>query len=159
VAACGCRPGGHRWNPNPKDNNYLGFLAFSALIFAHRAFAVREILARTAADIITMGGTPRPRSGSSAIFGMRRVCPNLGSPSANGRKVHYSICSPVGNAFRPFHLSPLGVAGSTTAVLLRPSRPCLRLSLPWFSVKGLNVSDGVYVFVLAKLAASNERVG
>jgi hypothetical protein len=36
--------------------------------------------------------------------------------------------------------------------------PCLRISLPWFSVKGLNVGDGVYVFALAHLAASDERV-
>jgi hypothetical protein len=33
---------------------YFDFLAFSALIFAHRAFADRNIFARTAADIVLL---------------------------------------------------------------------------------------------------------
>jgi len=37
---------------------YLGFLAFSALIFAHRAFADRAIFARTAADIVLLALDP-----------------------------------------------------------------------------------------------------
>jgi len=45
------------------------------------------------------------------------------------------------------------------AGILRPSRPCLRISLPWFSVKGLNVCDGICVFALTHLAASTECVG
>jgi len=37
---------------NPKEGTYFAFLAFSALIFAHRAFADRAIFARTAADMV-----------------------------------------------------------------------------------------------------------
>ena len=43
--------------------------------------------------------------------------------------------------------------------ILCASRPCHRVPLPWLSVKGLNIGDGIYVFVLAQLAASNECVG
>jgi hypothetical protein len=35
---------------------YFAFLAFSALIFAHRAFDVLDIFARTAADIVLLAG-------------------------------------------------------------------------------------------------------
>jgi len=38
---------------------YFAFLAFSALIFAQRAFAVRDILARTAADMVRLPCTVR----------------------------------------------------------------------------------------------------
>jgi len=39
---------------NPKEGTYFAFFAFSALIFAHHAFAFWEILARTAADIVRL---------------------------------------------------------------------------------------------------------
>jgi hypothetical protein len=38
--------------------NYFAFFAFSALIFAHRAFAFRDILARTAADMVLLALAP-----------------------------------------------------------------------------------------------------
>jgi hypothetical protein len=41
-----------------KGETYFAFFAFSALIFAQRAFADREILARTAADIVLLPLAP-----------------------------------------------------------------------------------------------------
>jgi hypothetical protein len=43
-----------KWRAPHKGTRYFAFFAFSALIFAHRAFAFREILARTAADIVLL---------------------------------------------------------------------------------------------------------
>ena len=43
--------------------------------------------------------------------------------------------------------------------ILCASRPCHRASLPWHSVKDLDIGDGVYIFVLAQLAASYECAG
>src|ERR1700693_1666350 len=39
------------------------------------------------------------------------------------------------------------------------SCPCLGVSFPWLPVEGLNLGYGVYVFALAQLAASDERMG
>jgi hypothetical protein len=41
-----------------RSETYFAFLAFSALIFAHRAFAAREILARTEADMVRLSLAP-----------------------------------------------------------------------------------------------------
>jgi hypothetical protein len=52
---CGVRARPPReWRAPYKGTRYFAFFAFSALIFAHRAFAFREILARTAADIVLL---------------------------------------------------------------------------------------------------------
>jgi len=44
---------------------YFAFLVFSALIFAHRAFAARDILARPAADMVLLRIVTRWTAGMS----------------------------------------------------------------------------------------------
>jgi len=56
---------------NPKVETYFAFFAFSALIFAHRAFAARDILARTEADMVLAPFAPfglLVRPGDTAVL-------------------------------------------------------------------------------------------
>ena len=47
------------WNVEiRRSETYFAFFAFSALIFAHRAFAALAIFARTAADIVLLAVAP-----------------------------------------------------------------------------------------------------